>query len=87
MEVKVKPIKNYPAYSPSDLLDELKTLLNLKNDLSFSKKFGFSPCAISKLRHKKTVVTAHFLLRIHDISEIPIFELKKMMKDNRKFFR
>ena len=86
MEVKVKPIKNYPAYSPSDLLDELKTLLNLKNDLSFSKKFGFSPAHISKLRHKKAVVTPHFLLRIHDISQISISDHKKMMKDNRKFF-
>ena len=82
----MKPIKNYPAYSPSDLLDELKTLLNIKNDLSFSKKFGFSPAHISKLRHNKAVVTPHFLLRIHDISQISISDLKKMMKDNRKLF-
>jgi hypothetical protein len=82
----MKPSKDYPAYSPSDLIDNLKVLLNLKNDFSFSKKFGFSPAHISKLRHKKSVVSPDFLLRIHDVSEISIAELKKMMKDNRKFF-
>jgi hypothetical protein len=82
----MKPSKDYPAYSPSDLIDHLKALYNLKNDLSFSKTFGFSPAHISKLRHKKTIVSPHFLLRIHDVSQISISDLKKMMKDNRKFF-
>jgi hypothetical protein len=82
----MKTIKDYPAYSPSDLLDQLMTLFNLKNDLSFSKKFGFSPSHISKLRHKKTVISPNFLLRIHDTSQISISELKKMMKDKRKYF-
>jgi hypothetical protein len=86
MGIGMKPTKNYPAYSPSDLIDHLKALYNLKNDLSFSKTFGFSPAHISKLRHKKTIVSPHFLLRIHDISQISISDLKKMMKDNRKFF-
>lgn len=82
----MKSVKEYPAYSPSDLLDKLMILFNLKNDLSFSKKFGFSPSHISKLRHKRTVISPNFLLRIHDISQISISELKKMMKDKRKYF-
>ncbi len=83
---KMKPIRQYPAYSPSDLLDKLMYLFNLKNEISFSKKFGFSPSHISKLRHKRTVISPNFLLRIHDISQISISELKKMMKDKRKYF-
>ena len=47
----LKVMKDYPAYSPSDLLDKLMYLFNLKNDISFSKKFGFSASHISKLRH------------------------------------
>ncbi len=82
----MKTNKDYPAYSPSDLIDKLMILFNLKNDLSFSKKFGFSPSHISKLRHKKTVISPNFLLRIHDASQISIFELKKMLKDKRKYF-
>jgi hypothetical protein len=82
----MKTNKDYPAYSPSDLIDKLMILFNLKNDLSFSKKFGFSPSHISKLRHKKTVISPNFLLRIHDASQISIIELKKMLKDKRKYF-
>ena len=66
----------------------LKSKQLVSGESEFSEHWlGCSEGYMRKLRHKKTVVTAHFLLRIHDISEIPIFELKKMMKDNRKFFR
>jgi len=82
----LKAMKDYPAYSPSDLLDKLMYLFNLKNDISFSKKFGFSASHISKLRHKKILISSNFLLRIHDISQISISELRKMMKDKRKYF-
>ena len=82
----MKAMKDYPAYSPSDLLDKLMYLFNLKNDISFSKKFGFSASHISKLRHKKILISSNFLLRIHDISQISISELRKMMKDKRKYF-
>jgi hypothetical protein len=82
----LKVMKDYPAYSPSDLLDKLMYLFNLKNDISFSKKFGFSASHISKLRHKKILISSNFLLRIHDISQISISELRKMMKDKRKYF-
>lgn len=82
----MKVLKEYPAYSPSDLLDKLMYLFNLKNDVSFSKKFGFSASHISKLRHKKIHISPNFLLRIHDTTQISISELKKMMKDKRKYF-
>ena len=82
----MKAVKVYPAYSPSDLLDKLIFLFNLKSDVSFSKKFRCSASHISKLRHKKTLISPNFLLRIHDVSQISISELRKMMKDKRKYF-
>ena len=41
---------------------------------------------ISKIRHKAIPISAKNLLAIHDVSEISIKKLRKMMGDSREFF-
>ncbi|MEO6921040.1 MAG: hypothetical protein ABI171_18820 [Collimonas sp.] len=75
------------TYDPNHLLDTLIKKLDLKNDIALCRLLEVSPPIISKLRHRRLMVGGSMLIRMHEVSNLPIGELRALMGDHReKFF-
>lgn len=75
------------AYNPDHLLDTLREKLELRNDAGLSRALEVEPPVISKIRHRKLPVGASMLIRMHEVSNLSIKELRKLMGDRRDRFR
>lgn len=75
------------TYDPNRLFDVLIDKLQLKNDTALSQLLDVGPEVISKFRHRRLPVGPVMLIRMHEISELTIAELRTMMGDRRKNFR
>lgn len=75
------------AYDPNNLLDSLIEKLNLKNDAALSRILEVAPPVISKIRHRRLPVGASLLIRMHEVSDLSIAELRILMGDRRDKFR
>jgi hypothetical protein len=75
------------AYDPNNLLDALIEKLNLKNDAALSRALEVAPPVISKIRHRRLPVGASLLIRMHEVSDLSIKELRVLMGDRRDKFR
>lgn len=67
-----------PAYNPNHLLDILLGKLQLKNDAALSRALEVAPPVISKIRHHRLPIGAALLIRMHEVSDMPIRELKSL---------
>ena len=75
-----------PIHSPSQaltdvtgngqLLDAVMAKLGLKNDAALSRALEVAPPVISKIRHGRLAVGATILIRMHEVTDIAIRELK-----------
>jgi len=74
-------------YDPNHLLDTLIKRLTLKNDAALSRALEVAPPVISKIRHKRLPVGASLLIRMHEISDLSIKDLRDLMGDRRAKFR
>lgn len=72
-----------PGYDPNNLLDHLIKTLGLKNDAALSRALEVAPPVLSKIRHRRLPVGASLLIRMHEISDISIRELRDLMGDRR----
>lgn len=75
------------SYDPNRLLDALIDALHLKNDAALSRALEVPPPVISKIRHHKLPVGAAMLIRMHEVTEISIRDLRYLMGDRRQKFR
>jgi len=75
------------ALNPNALLDHLLKQLRLKNDAQLSRVLEVQPPVISKLRHGRLPVGATMLIRMHEVSDISIRDLRYLMGDRRAKFR
>ena len=75
------------AYDPNNLLDTLIDKLHLKNDPALSRALEVAPPVISKIRHRRLPVGASLLIRMHEVSDLSIRELRTLMGDRREKFR
>ena len=75
------------VYNPGRLLDTLISRLQLKNDSALATALEVDPPVISKIRCRRLPVGATMLLRMHEISDLPIAELRHLMGDRRQKFR
>jgi hypothetical protein len=75
------------AYDPNNLLDTLIDKLHLKNDAALSRALEVAPPVISKIRHRRLPVGASLLIRMHEVSDFSIRELRTLMGDRREKFR
>jgi len=75
------------TYNPDNLLDSLIERLNLKNDAALSRALEVAPPVISKIRHRRLPVGASLLIRMHEVSDLTIRELRVLMGDRREKFR
>jgi hypothetical protein len=74
-------------YDPNNLLDALIEKLNLKNDAALSRALEVAPPVISKIRHRRLPVGASLLIRMHEVSDLSIKDLRILMGDRRDKFR
>lgn len=75
------------TYDPNRLLDALIEKLNLKNDAALSRALEVAPPVISKIRHRRLPVGASLLIRMHEVSNLSIRELRDLMGDRRSKYR
>src|ERR1700757_4586179 len=75
------------AYDPNNLLDALIEKLALKNDAALSRALEVAPPVISKIRHRRLPVGASMLIRMHEVSDLSIRDLRELMGDRREKFR
>lgn len=76
------PIRRIPAggvYDPNRVLDAIITKLRLKNDAALSRVLEVAPPVISKIRHNTLPIGATILLRMHEVSDFSIRELRALM--------
>jgi plasmid maintenance system antidote protein VapI len=74
-------------YDPNNLLESLIERLNLKNDAALSRALEVAPPLISKIRHRRLPVGASLLIRMHEVSDLSIKDLRELMGDRRNKFR
>ncbi len=74
-------------YNPNRLLDTLIENLRLKNDAALSRVLEVAAPLISKVRHRRLPVGASLLIRMHEVSDLSISDLRRLMGDRRKKFR
>ncbi len=74
-------------YDPNNLLESLIEKLNLKNDAALSRALEVAPPLISKIRHRRLPVGASLLIRMHEVSDLSIKDLRLLMGDRRNKFR
>lgn len=74
-------------YDPDRLLDTLIQQLGLKNDAALARALEVAPPVISKIRHRRLPVGASLLIRMHEVSDLTIRDLRYLMGDRRQKFR
>jgi hypothetical protein len=76
------------GYDPNNLLDSLIEKLHLeKRCSSCHARLEVAPPVISKIRHRRLPVGASLLIRMHEVSDLSIRELRILMGDRRDKFR
>ena len=76
------PIRRIPdgaEYDPNRVLDAIINKLKLKNDAALSRLLEVAPPVISKIRHNTLPIGATILLRMHEVSDYSIRELRALM--------
>ncbi len=74
-------------YDPNRLLDHLVECLNLKNDAALARLLEVAPPVISKIRHYRLAIGPSLLIRMHEVSDLTIGDLRLLMGDRRGKFR
>lgn len=76
---KREEILRSEVYEPNRLLDFVKSEIGVETDKKFSSILNVHPSMISKVRQKKTLMSSDMLLSIHDLTGMPIKEIKRKM--------
>lgn len=74
-------------YDPNKLLTSVLAKLELKNDAALSRVLEVAPPVLSKVRHGRLPVGASLLIRMHEVTNLSIQELRLLMGDRRIKFR
>ena len=72
------PLNHFPG-DPNILLDAIIEKLNLKNDAALSRLLEVAPPVISKLRHGALPIGPTMLIRMHEVSEMNIRDMRALM--------
>lgn len=75
------------VYDPNRLLDRVRETLQLSNDAALARTLQILPPVLSKIRHRRTPVSASLLIRIHEETNLSIAELRALLGDRRQKFR
>jgi hypothetical protein len=72
------------GFDPNNLLDSLIENLQLKNDAALCRALEVWPPVLSKIRYRRSPISAAMLIRMHEVSDLTIAELRALMGDRRK---
>src|SRR3954463_1886803 len=75
------------TYDPNHLLDVMLEKLKLKNDAALSRALEVAPPVISKIRHRRLPVGASMLIRMHEVTNLSVGELREILGDRRQKYR
>jgi hypothetical protein len=75
----IRRIPEHAVYDPNRVLDAIINKLRLKNDAALSRALEVAPPVISKIRHSTLPIGATILLRMHEVSDFSIRELRALM--------
>jgi plasmid maintenance system antidote protein VapI len=81
------PQTSQADYDPNHLLDAMLEKLKLKNDAALSRALEVAPPVISKIRHRRLPVGASILIRMHEVSDLSVAELRDLLGDRRQKYR
>jgi len=84
---KQHELASQETYDPNQLLDTLRERMNLKNDAALSRALEVAPPVISKIRHRSLPVGASLLIRMHEVTQMSIRDLRDLMGDRRMKYR
>jgi hypothetical protein len=79
-----KTVPETANYNPDNVLDAIIAKLHLKNDAALSRALEVAPPVISKIRHRTLPIGATILLRMHEVSDFSIRELRALMASPQK---
>jgi plasmid maintenance system antidote protein VapI len=71
------------SYNPGHLLDTLIEQMGIGNDAELSRALEVSRGSISRIRNQHQAISGVMLLRMHEISQISIRDLRYLMGDHR----
>jgi plasmid maintenance system antidote protein VapI len=69
------------------LIDAVKDFLELDKDLDLAETLGVQPSCLSKIRRGTNKISAHVILRIHLVTEVPVRELLTYCKKDEIDFK
>lgn len=72
------------TFSPSNppgWIDRLREMKQLRSDAQLCRVLQVPPPMISKIRTGRISVSAGLMIRIHEVFQLPISELRKMMAE------
>jgi plasmid maintenance system antidote protein VapI len=82
-----RPIETQSGYDPDRLLDAMLEKLQLKNDAALCRALEVAPPVISKIRHRRLPVGASMLIRMHEVTDMPVAQLREILGDRRQKYR
>ena len=80
-------LSSQETYDPNRLMDTLRERMHLKNDAALSRALEVTAPVISKIRHRTLPVGASLLIRMHEVTQLSIRDLRDLMGDRRTRYR
>jgi transcriptional regulator with XRE-family HTH domain len=79
----VQTFQHVTIYNPALLLDGLLQKLKLSNDKELAGLIGVTPSLISKIRTRRTPVSAAVLIRVNEITDVEISDIRAIIGERR----
>jgi plasmid maintenance system antidote protein VapI len=76
-----------PHIDNHKLIDAVKDFLELDRDLDLADVLGVQASCISKIRRGTNKISAHVILRIHLVTDVPVRELIQYCKKDEIDFK
>ena len=86
-ELHTHTLSSQETYDPNRLLDTLRERMHLKNDAALSRALEVTAPVISKIRHRTLPVGASLSIRMHEVTQLSIRDLRDLMGDRRTRYR
>jgi hypothetical protein len=74
-------------FAPDRLLDRLSQELRVRSDKQLARKLGLGAEVLGQIRKRRIPVTATMLMRMQEISGVPVDTLRALMGDRRRRIR
>lgn len=65
------------------LLNYLREKFDIKNDRQLALRLDISTPVVSRVRNGKAPVSAEFMIRVHEVFDLPIAEIKQLCVEDQ----